>query len=89
MTAVELAMWIAGGLGIIWLMCFIYNAAFENFRLSFICLAAAVITAAFMFGLIDGERAAKKEQEKMEAPTEIIMYEENGYRVYEVVTVDQ
>ena len=68
MTAVELAMWIAGGLGIIWLMCFIYNTAFDNFRLGFICLAAAVITAAFMFGLIDGERAAKKEQEKMEAP---------------------
>ena len=89
MTAIELAMWVAGGLGVIWLMCFVYNIAFNNLRLGFIYLAAAIITAACMFGLIDGEKAAKQEQEKMEAPTEIIMYEENGYRVYEVVTVDQ
>lgn len=86
MTVTEVMLWIFGGLAIIWFMCFLYNISHENLNFSLICIAATILTIFFMVGVADGSEAIERSKEEV---TEIITYEENGYRVYEVVTIDQ
>ena len=89
MTSIDVAIWVLMGLAIVWTMCTVYNFCFGNYELGIVCLLATVLSIAFIFGFVDGQAAAKQEKDKWDIPTEVIMYEENEYRVYEVVTVDQ
>jgi nucleoside permease NupC len=86
MTVTEVMLWILGGLAIISFMCFLYNVSHENLNLSLICIAATILTIFLIVGIADGSEAIERSKEEV---TEIITYEENGYRVYEVVTVDK
>lgn len=86
MTVTEVMLWILGGFAIIWFMCFLYNISHENLNLSLICIAATILTIFLIVGVADGSEAIEQSKEEV---TEIITYEENGYRVYEVIRVDK
>ena len=86
MTVTEVMLWILGGLAIISFMCFLYNISHENLNLSLICIAATILTIFLIVGVADGSEAIEQSKEEV---TEIITYEENGYRVYEVIRVDK
>lgn len=89
MTSIDIAIWVLMGLSIVWTLCTVYNFCFGNYELSIVCLLATILSIVFIFGFVDGQAAAaKQEKNKWEISTEVVMYEENRYRVYEVITVD-